>query len=187
MRYFRTASSRMADTVRSRVFLGGWLASLIYSTGAFALTGEEAITADCALSLANCASTCRHYGFKDTFTSVPDYGNAITKLCHYALATKLVSDLGGQSTATVRILPCPQERRTCEREGWRVTFFGEEPGSSVRIRSPKGAVTTVTKTGTLSENDWAWVAGPLKHALVKSYDGGVLIYLHPPASAAPKP
>ena len=68
-----------------------------------------------------------------------------------------------------------------------MTFYGEEPGSGVRIRSPKGTVTTLTKTGTLSDNDWAWVSGPLKHALVKNYEGGVLIFLHPPNSTKPPP
>jgi hypothetical protein len=146
---------------------------------------ERAIIAACSADNGGkiCAAACLQHGFKDTFSDLESYSNATNKLCQYELATKQARKMRYKNAANVKVLRCDESPRpVCRGGGWRISFFGQEAGSGVKIRSPGGRTTTLTKCGTCSDNLWEWESGPLKRALVKNYEGGVLLFLNPPVA-----
>jgi hypothetical protein len=87
----------------------------------------------------------------------------------------------GKDTSTIKILKCNDAvLPVCQGAQYQVAFYRTETEIGVKIKSPAGIVTRLTKCQTCGDNNWDWESGPMKQALIKDYGQGVLLFLSPP-------
>lgn len=124
-----------------------------------------------------CIKTCVKYGFKDLFHESDNYSNATNKNCQYALTTLTARKMRSDNTSNIKRLKCVGDLPVCKGSQYQVTFSPQETGHQATIKPPSGKVTKLFQCGTCSDNDWDYESGPLRYALIKGYDGGILLFL----------